>query len=49
MIDLAAGRFDGMWEEHIHLWNCIAGLLLVKEAGASAMTAALLLSCVLML
>lgn len=30
---VAAGRFDGMWEKHIHSWDCMAGLLLIKEAG----------------
>lgn len=30
---VAAGRFDGLWESHIHSWDVIAGLLLVSEAG----------------
>lgn len=30
---VAAGRFDGLWEKHIHSWDCMAGLLLIKEAG----------------
>lgn len=30
---VAAGRFDGFWEQHIHSWDCLAGLLLIEEAG----------------
>ena len=30
---VAAGRFDGFWEEGLQPWDCAAGLLLVKEAG----------------
>lgn len=30
---VAAGRLDGFWEKHIHSWDCLAGLLLVEEAG----------------
>ena len=30
---VAAGRLDGFWEKHIHSWDCLAGLLLVQEAG----------------
>lgn len=29
----AAGRFDGFWESRIHSWDCLAGILLVREAG----------------
>ena len=30
---VASGRLDGFWEFHIHSWDCLAGLLLVQEAG----------------
>lgn len=30
---VAAGRRDGYVEHHIHAWDCLAALLLVKEAG----------------
>ena len=30
---VAAGRFDGFWEDDLDIWDCAAGLLLVKEAG----------------
>jgi myo-inositol-1(or 4)-monophosphatase len=30
---VAAGRFDGFWEEHLHTWDFAAGLLIVTEAG----------------
>ena len=30
---VAAGRLDGFWEKYIHAWDCLAGLLLVQEAG----------------
>jgi myo-inositol-1(or 4)-monophosphatase len=30
---VAAGRFDGFWEEDLQLWDIAAGLLLVREAG----------------
>lgn len=30
---VAAGRLDGFWEKHIHSWDCLAGLLMVQEAG----------------
>ena len=30
---VAAGRFDGFWEEDLKLWDIAAGLLLVREAG----------------
>ena len=30
---VAAGRFDGFWEEHLSPWDIAAGLLLVREAG----------------
>jgi myo-inositol-1(or 4)-monophosphatase len=30
---VAAGRFDGFWEEDLHYWDLAAGVLLVREAG----------------
>ncbi len=30
---VAAGRRDGYVEHHIHAWDCLAALLIVKEAG----------------
>jgi myo-inositol-1(or 4)-monophosphatase len=30
---VAAGRFDGFWEERLHPWDIAAGILLVEEAG----------------
>jgi myo-inositol-1(or 4)-monophosphatase len=30
---VAAGRLDGYWEKPLHSWDCMAGLLLVEEAG----------------
>jgi myo-inositol-1(or 4)-monophosphatase len=30
---VAAGRFDGFWEEQLHAWDIAAGVLLVEEAG----------------
>jgi myo-inositol-1(or 4)-monophosphatase len=30
---VAAGRFDGFWEEDLQYWDVAAGLLLVREAG----------------
>src|SRR5258708_4142028 len=30
---VAAGGFDGLWEEHLSAWDIAAGLLLVREAG----------------
>jgi myo-inositol-1(or 4)-monophosphatase len=30
---VAAGRIDGFVEHHIHAWDCLAGILLVSEAG----------------
>ena len=38
---VAAGRLDGFWETHLHSWDCLAGLLMVQEAGGRrAITAA---------
>ena len=33
---LAAGRFDGFWEENLSPWDTIAGYLMVCEAGGVA-------------
>ena len=30
---LAAGRFDGFWEERLKPWDVAAGILMVREAG----------------
>lgn len=30
---VAAGRFDGYWEENLNPWDTVAGTLLVREAG----------------
>jgi len=30
---VAAGRFDGFWEEGLNAWDIAAGVLLVREAG----------------
>ncbi len=30
---VAAGRYDGFWEEDLQLWDIAAGILLVREAG----------------
>lgn len=30
---VAAGRFDGFWEEELEIWDMAAGILLIKEAG----------------
>jgi len=30
---VAAGRFDGFWEEELQAWDIAAGILLVREAG----------------
>ena len=30
---VAAGRFDGFWEEQLHAWDIAAGALIVAEAG----------------
>ena len=30
---VAAGRFDGFWEEQLHAWDVAAGVLIVEEAG----------------
>jgi myo-inositol-1(or 4)-monophosphatase len=30
---VAAGRFDGFWEQHLKPWDVSAGALIVTEAG----------------
>jgi myo-inositol-1(or 4)-monophosphatase len=30
---VAAGRFDGFWEQHLSAWDIAAGVLLIREAG----------------
>ncbi len=35
---VAAGRFDGFWERHLHPWDVAAGMLIVKEAGGYCTT-----------
>lgn len=32
---VAAGRFDGFWEEQLHPWDIAAGALIVQEAGGT--------------
>lgn len=34
---VAAGRLIGYIEEHMHSWDCIAGLLMIEEAGGTIM------------
>jgi myo-inositol-1(or 4)-monophosphatase len=33
LADVAAGRFDGFWEQRLSAWDTAAGTLLVREAG----------------
>ena len=33
MAYVAAGRYDGYFENNLHLWDIAAGIILVKEAG----------------
>jgi myo-inositol-1(or 4)-monophosphatase len=33
LADVAAGRFDGFWEQRLSVWDIAAGALLVREAG----------------
>jgi myo-inositol-1(or 4)-monophosphatase len=33
LVDVAAGRFDGFWEQHLSAWDTAAGALLIREAG----------------
>jgi myo-inositol-1(or 4)-monophosphatase len=36
MAYVAAGRLIGYYEPHIHAWDCLAGIVLVTEAGGRA-------------
>ena len=38
LASVAAGRFDGYWERHIHSWDIAAGALMVREAGGFVST-----------
>ena len=33
LVDVAAGRFDGFWEQRLSAWDIAAGTLLIREAG----------------
>lgn len=33
LADVAAGRFDGFWEQQLSAWDIAAGALLIREAG----------------
>jgi myo-inositol-1(or 4)-monophosphatase len=33
LADVAAGRFDGFWEQELSAWDIAAGTLLIREAG----------------
>jgi myo-inositol-1(or 4)-monophosphatase len=33
LADVAAGRFDAFWEQHLSAWDVAAGTLLIREAG----------------
>lgn len=33
LADVAAGRFDGFWEQQLSAWDIAAGCLLIREAG----------------
>ncbi len=30
---VAAGRFDGFWEDHLAAWDIAAGIIMIREAG----------------
>ncbi|MBN8590917.1 MAG: inositol monophosphatase [Anaerolineae bacterium] len=32
---VAAGRFDGLWEQHVNPWDVMAGIMIVQEAGGT--------------
>jgi myo-inositol-1(or 4)-monophosphatase len=36
LADVAAGRFDAFWEQHLSAWDLAAGILLIREAGGVA-------------
>ena len=33
MAYVASGRFDGYFQNNLHLWDIAAGIIIVKEAG----------------
>ncbi|SIT82035.1 inositol monophosphatase family protein [Pontibaca methylaminivorans] len=33
MAYVAAGRYEGFWERHLHAWDIAAGTIIVREAG----------------
>ena len=33
MCYVAAGRYDGYFQNNLHLWDIAAGIILIKEAG----------------
>jgi myo-inositol-1(or 4)-monophosphatase len=33
LMEVAAGSFDGFWEQHLSAWDVAAGTLLIREAG----------------
>lgn len=33
LADVAAGRLGGYYEPHMNAWDCLAGLLMIREAG----------------
>jgi myo-inositol-1(or 4)-monophosphatase len=33
LADVAAGRFEGFWEQRLSAWDIAAGILLIREAG----------------
>jgi myo-inositol-1(or 4)-monophosphatase len=35
LADVAAGRFDGFWEQRLSAWDIAAGVLLIREAGGT--------------
>jgi myo-inositol-1(or 4)-monophosphatase len=35
LADVAAGRFDGFWEQRLSAWDIAAGSLLIREAGGA--------------
>ncbi|HEX5387246.1 MAG TPA: inositol monophosphatase family protein [Gemmatimonadales bacterium] len=36
LVDVAAGRFEGFWEQRLSAWDIAAGLVLIREAGGVA-------------
>ena len=33
LADVAAGRFEGFWEQRLSAWDTAAGIVLIREAG----------------